>query len=157
MVSAVGTGSSFAGTIVPIMIFITVLFFTKMPCFVQKKMIKDIYTADERERAICHLATHLLLVQFSTSSYCSIFRLLSCTSLIFTVLFFTVAMSALLYFSALHITYSALILSIKYLSRECLSTCQLIYASSNASYLLSYLLTLLYLTSINRKHLILFF
>ena len=65
LVSAVGTGASFVGAIVPIMIFVTVLFFTKMPCFVQKKMIKDIYTASERERALCHLATHLLLVQIS--------------------------------------------------------------------------------------------
>ena len=100
LVTAVGTGSSFAGNIVPIMIFITVLFFTKMPCFVKKKMIKDIYTASERERALCHLATHLLLVQYNTSFCCSVFRLLyfilvSCTYS--TPLYYFVTMSARLY------------------------------------------------------------
>ena len=69
LVTAVGSGASFAGTIVPLMILITVLFFNNAPCLVKKKMVKDIYTEKERQKALCHLATHLLLVQWSTFDF----------------------------------------------------------------------------------------
>ena len=117
LVTAVGTGSSFAGNIVPIMIFLTVLFFTKMPCFVKKKMIKDIYTASERERALCHLATHLLLVQYNTSFCCSVFRLLYFTLVSCTYsspLYSFVTMSARMYLNFLTVAFLSLLLTLTF-------------------------------------------
>ena len=72
------------------MILIVVYAFTHFSGIPQRRMIKDVYSADERERAICHLATHLLMVfshmlvslfYFIVHSYiCSTFLQVFCRS-----------------------------------------------------------------------------
>ena len=62
LITAVGVGAGIANAVIPIMILIVVYAFTHFSGIPQRRMIKDVYSADERERAICHLATHLLMV-----------------------------------------------------------------------------------------------
>ena len=63
IITAIGVGSGTANSIVPILILVTVFLCTKLSCLVRTKLIKDVYTSVERERALCHLATHLLAVR----------------------------------------------------------------------------------------------
>ena len=67
LITAVGVGAGIANAVIPIMILIVVYAFTHFSGIPQRRMIKDVYSADERERAICHLATHLLMVFFHLS------------------------------------------------------------------------------------------
>ena len=63
IVTAIGVGAGTAKLILPLLILVTVFFCTKLSCLVRTRLIKDVYTRYERERALCHLATHLLMVR----------------------------------------------------------------------------------------------
>ena len=59
--TAIGVGSGIATSIIPFMILLVVWLCTRT-CLVKKKLIRDMYEASERERAMTHLITHLLTV-----------------------------------------------------------------------------------------------
>ena len=87
VITAIGVGAGTANSIIPFMVLLVVFMCTKLSCLVRKKLIKDVYTNEERERALCHLATHLLAVCLHHSIVIFFFKMPSMLSLMMLVIF----------------------------------------------------------------------
>ena len=88
VITAIGVGSGTANLIIPFMVLLVVFMCTKLSCLVRKRLIKDVYTNEERERALCHLAIRLLTVCLRHSTLIFPPAILLILSLIVPVTFF---------------------------------------------------------------------
>jgi hypothetical protein len=62
IITALGVGSGTANAFIPVMIILFMFFIHKLG-LPRTKMIKDLYTEGERQKALTHLATHLLMIR----------------------------------------------------------------------------------------------
>ena len=88
VITAIGVGAGTANSIIPFMVLLVVFMCTKLSCLVRKRLIKDVYTNEERERALCHLAIRLLTVCLRHSTLIFPPAILLILSLIVPVTFF---------------------------------------------------------------------